>query len=100
MCIESPGSTGQTEFNHQRFDDRFANQLAADLRAKYSEYLHLDLMVWSDQGQCAGAMEEGGMITKEEALEKVIATRQEVFEKVIAQLDGKRQECEGRSAKG
>ncbi|KAL8912511.1 MAG: hypothetical protein Q9172_007492 [Xanthocarpia lactea] len=34
------------------------------------------------------------MITKEEALEKVIATRQEAFEKVVAQLDGMVEETE------
>ncbi|KAL8856813.1 MAG: hypothetical protein Q9178_006650 [Gyalolechia marmorata] len=43
MCIESSGSTCRPEFNHQRLDDLFANQLAADLGAKYWKYLHLDL---------------------------------------------------------
>ncbi|KAL8903632.1 MAG: hypothetical protein Q9171_007336 [Xanthocarpia ochracea] len=39
-------------------------------------------------------MEEGGMVTKEEALEKVIAIRQDAFEKVNAQLDGMVEEAE------
>lgn len=34
------------------------------------------------------------MITKEEASEKVIATRQEAFEKVFTQLDGMVEEAE------
>ncbi|KAI4282107.1 MAG: hypothetical protein L6R38_003191 [Xanthoria sp. 2 TBL-2021] len=41
-----------------------------------------------------GLTEEGRKITREEALEKVIATREEAFEKVIAQLDGMVEEAE------
>ncbi|KAL8856038.1 MAG: hypothetical protein Q9178_007347 [Gyalolechia marmorata] len=183
MCNESPGSTSQPKFNHQRLDDLFANQLAADHGAKYSEFLHLDLSTlaphvsgpnsvktatplhdlvarnikidkadwpsrpWGSRQRASnryfkgrmgstdakaylaspefvaasalhgrtaglgryaqpkgwsgvirwgggGAREEGGMITKEEASEKVIATRQEALEKVVTQLDGMVEEAE------
>ncbi|KAL8728558.1 MAG: hypothetical protein Q9166_005291 [cf. Caloplaca sp. 2 TL-2023] len=43
MLNESPVSNIQSQFNHQRLDDLFANQLSADRGAKYSKYLHLDL---------------------------------------------------------
>ncbi|KAL8876383.1 MAG: hypothetical protein Q9192_008874 [Flavoplaca navasiana] len=39
-------------------------------------------------------MDEGSKITRQEALQKVIATREQAFEKFIAQLDGKVEEAE------
>ncbi|KAL8997125.1 MAG: hypothetical protein Q9169_003508 [Polycauliona sp. 2 TL-2023] len=51
---------------------------------------------WSGviRGEGDGAMEEGSNITREEALDKVIATREQAFEKFIAQLDGMVEEAE------
>ncbi|KAL8696551.1 MAG: hypothetical protein Q9224_002737 [Gallowayella concinna] len=43
MCNESTGGKTQSQFNHQRLDELFANQLSADRRAKYSKSLHLNL---------------------------------------------------------
>ncbi|KAL9034500.1 MAG: hypothetical protein Q9180_005372 [Flavoplaca navasiana] len=51
---------------------------------------------WSGviRGEGDGVMEEGSEITRQEALQKVIATREQAFEKVIAQLDGIVEEAE------
>ncbi|KAL8668922.1 MAG: hypothetical protein Q9168_006464 [Polycauliona sp. 1 TL-2023] len=46
------------------------------------------------RGEGDGVMDEGSKITREEALEKVIATREQAFEKIIAQLDGMVEEAE------
>ena len=51
---------------------------------------------WSGvvRGEGEGLMEEGRKITRGEALDQVIATREEAFEKVIAQLDSMVEEAE------
>ena len=51
---------------------------------------------WSGviRGEGDGIMEEGSKISRQEALQKVIATREQAFEKFIAQLDGKVEEAE------